>query len=168
MTILTFVQSNAMTVSPYVTGYLRQTLLSPGITGGHLTDHTPFLTGRSGLANRYGFVHCQSIANAYLSLIGQLLLSYPHPQTRLGTPVGGTVVAGSGWVFNTDFTSFQAARSTRMGRQLYLRGTANLVGTEISRTVITPEPPPWALLATSLLAVIALVVRPLRSRERLR
>ncbi len=133
-----------------------------------------FGTG-SGVANRYGFVHCSVSPNGCASAIGRYALSVPHPQTRQGTPLFFAdriatqlgPVTGSGWVFNTNFSAVQAIRPTRMGRYRYLAGTANLVGTEIGRTVI-PEPRPWALLTTGLLAVVALVAGKAVLAQRLR
>ena len=175
VTILTFVQSNGITVPGLAVGFNLFTLIQPGgITGGHLFPGS-IVTGAGGALGQPngGYIHCTATKGAcpqlgiptyYQSIqlpraattpipFGQPI-PFPIPHTNpLAPPPTQTL---GGWFFSpSGFGTVVGVRPfctafTALGLCSGAEGVITLVGTEINR-VKTPEPAVLPLVALSLL-----------------
>ena len=176
--ILTFVQSNGITIPGFAVGYNRFEVTRK-ITGGHLFFGS-FATG-AGLAlgqPNSGYIHCTATAAAcpligvpafYQSIplprdptaaipFGQPV-AFPFPATSTQVPPPSRTIGM--WLFEPSvfgtllgIRPFCTAFTGEVGNSLCsgAQGIITLTGTEVSRTIIdTPEPALLPLVALSLL-----------------
>jgi len=143
-TVQSLTLSHALSWLGYLTGFNRAVLTGGPITGGHLSGSVLFGSA-SGLASNTGFQHCIiNTSFACVPLFGTPTWYFPGdtlPRSATGLPV-----PFGQWTFDPGFAGVAAGRFFSDPLWGYVwSGQMMLQGTEVGRTVLTPEPPLPAL-----------------------